>query len=84
MTPVRSGGRRASSYTCEAQYAMRFERVTVDPAVFGGKPCIRGMRFPVSRLLVLLLPVRRGSRFCANYPYLEAEDIDEALRYAAV
>jgi len=33
--------------------AMKFDRITVDPAVFGGKPCIRGLRFPVSRLLGL-------------------------------
>jgi uncharacterized protein (DUF433 family) len=33
---------------------MKFDRITIDPAVLGGKPCIRGLRFPVSRLLGLL------------------------------
>ncbi|MGD8240482.1 MAG: DUF433 domain-containing protein, partial [Armatimonadota bacterium] len=38
--------------------ATRFERITVDPEVMGGKPCIRGLRFPVSRLLGLLSTAR--------------------------
>jgi uncharacterized protein (DUF433 family) len=62
---------------------MRFERITIDPAVFGGKPCIRGMRFPVSRLLGLLAAGESRETILRNYPYLEAADIDEALRYAA-
>jgi uncharacterized protein (DUF433 family) len=62
---------------------MKFERITVDPEVFGGKPCIRGMRFPVSRLLGLLAAGETRESILRDYPYLEAEDIDEALRYAA-
>jgi uncharacterized protein (DUF433 family) len=62
---------------------MRFERITVDPAVFGGKPCIRGPRFPVSRLLGLLAAGETRETILRNCPYLEAADIDEALRYAA-
>ena len=60
---------------------MRFERITVDPAVATGKPCIRHLRFPVSRLLGLL--AARESRESILSAYLEAADIDEALRYAA-
>ena len=63
--------------------AMKFDRITVDPAVFGGKPCIRGLRFPVSRLLGLLAAGETRDSILKNYPYLEAADIDEALRYAA-
>jgi uncharacterized protein (DUF433 family) len=63
--------------------AMKFDRITVDPAVFGGKPCIRGLRFPVSRLLGLLAAGETRESILKNYPYLEAGDIDEALRYAA-
>jgi uncharacterized protein (DUF433 family) len=63
--------------------AMIFERITFDPAVCTGKPCIRGLRFPVARLLGLLAAGETRETILANYPYLEPEDIDEALRYAA-
>lgn len=56
---------------------------TIDPRVCTGKPCIRGLRFPVSRLLGLLAAGQTRESILANYPYLEAADIDEALRYAA-
>jgi uncharacterized protein (DUF433 family) len=62
---------------------MKFERITVDPAVLGGKPCIRGLRFPVSRLLGLLAAGETREAILNDYPYLESADIDEALRYAA-
>jgi len=62
---------------------MRFERITVDPAVCTGKPCIRGLRFPVARMLGLLAAGETREKILADYPYLEAADIDAALRYAA-
>ena len=62
---------------------MQFERITVDPNIMGGKPCIRGMRFPVSRLLALLAAGEDAQSLLAEYPYLELDDIREALRYAA-
>jgi uncharacterized protein (DUF433 family) len=62
---------------------MRFERITIDPAVATGKPCIRGLRFPVSRLLGLLAAGETKGSILRAFPYLEPEDIDEALRYAA-
>ena len=62
---------------------MAFARITVDPAVCTGKPCIRGLRFPVARLLGLLAAGESREEILAAYPYLESEDIDEALRYAA-
>lgn len=62
---------------------MRFPRITVDPAVATGKPRIRGLRFPVSRLLGLLAAGESKESILAAYPYLQAEDIDESLRYAA-
>ena len=61
---------------------MRFERITVDPNVCTGKACIRGLRFPVSRLLGLLAAGETREYILECYPYLEAEDIDEALLYA--
>ncbi len=62
---------------------MRFTRITIDPTVCVGKPCIRGLRFPVSRLLGLLASGETKETIRQAYPYLEPEDIDEALRYAA-
>jgi len=62
---------------------MKFERITVDPNICTGKPCIRGLRFPVSRLIGLLASGETRESILQAYPYLEAEDIDEALRYAA-
>lgn len=62
---------------------MKFDRITVDPAICGGKPCVRGLRFPVSRLLGLLAAGETREGILNAYPYLEAADIDEVLRYAA-
>lgn len=62
---------------------MKFERITVDPNVCTGKPCIRGLRFPVSRLLGLLASGETKESILNAYPYIEAQDIEEALRYAA-
>lgn len=62
---------------------MVFSRITIDPAICTGKPCIRGLRFPVARLLGLLAAGETRDAILANYPYLEPADIDEALKYAA-
>lgn len=58
------------------------ERITVNQTVCGGKPCIRGLRFPVSRLLGLLASGETPETILRAYPYLEPEDIDAALNYA--
>lgn len=63
---------------------MHLQRITTDPAVCGGKPCIRGMRFPVSRLLGLLAAGETPTTILQAYPYLESEDILEALTYASL
>ena len=63
--------------------ALAFERITGTPEIFGGKPCIRGLRFTVSRLLGLLAAGETRASIPRAYPYLEPEDIDEALKYAA-
>jgi len=62
---------------------MKFERITVNPEVCTGKPCIRGLRFPVSRLLGLLAAGESRESILKAYPYLESGDVDAALRYAA-
>ena len=61
---------------------MKFTRITVRPGVCTGKPCIRDLRFPVSRLLGLLAAGETREDILRDYPYLEAADIDEALHYA--
>lgn len=63
---------------------MTFQRITVDPRVCGGKPTIRGLRFPVSRLLGLLASGETQESILKAYPYLEPQDIQEALAYAAL
>ena len=60
------------------------ERITVNPGVCGGKPCIRSLRFPVSRLLGLLAAGETVESILGSYPYLEREDIQEALHFAAL
>ncbi len=62
---------------------MKFERITVNPMVCEGKACIRGMRFPVATLLGLLAEGMTKEQILAEYSYLEAGDVAEALRYAA-
>jgi uncharacterized protein (DUF433 family) len=62
---------------------MTFQRITTNPEICGGKPCIRGLRFPVSRLLGLLAAGETSETILKSYPYLEKEDIQEALQYAA-
>ena len=59
---------------------MKFPRITVRPDVCSGKPCIRDLRFPVSRLLGLLAARQSPEQILQAYPYLEPADIDEALR----
>ena len=63
--------------------AMQIDRITLDTAVMGGKPCIRGLRVTVGTLLGLMATGVSRERILAAYPYLEAEDLDAALAYAA-
>lgn len=59
------------------------ERITIDPAVMGGRPCIRGMRVTVGMILGLLSENRSVEDILSAYPYLEREDVQAALAYAA-
>ncbi|MBI4192274.1 MAG: DUF433 domain-containing protein [Betaproteobacteria bacterium] len=58
-------------------------RITLDPAVMGGKPCIRGLRVTVGTIVGLLAAGRTEEEILKAYPYLEKEDLREALAYAA-
>jgi uncharacterized protein (DUF433 family) len=59
------------------------ERITVDPAVMGGRPCIRGLRVSVGTVVGLVAAGRSNDEILGLYPYLEADDIRAALEYAA-
>ncbi len=58
-------------------------RITMNTNVMGGKACIRGMRLTVSMILGLISAGRTKAEILSEYPYLESEDIDQALIYAA-
>jgi uncharacterized protein (DUF433 family) len=60
-----------------------FDRITIDPAVMGGKPCIRGMRVTVGMIVGMLAAGRTSAEILDLYPYLEEPDIRAALHYAA-
>jgi uncharacterized protein (DUF433 family) len=59
------------------------ERITFDPQVKGGRACIRGMRITVSLILNLIANGMSHAEILEAYPYLEPEDIQAALKYAA-
>ena len=58
-------------------------RITMDPAVMGGKPCIRGMRVTVGSIVGVMATGKAIEEVLAAYPYIEREDILQALTYAA-
>lgn len=58
-------------------------RITFNPKVMGGKPCIRGMRVTVGMILGMIASGHSKKQILKLYPYLETEDIDAALNYAA-
>jgi uncharacterized protein (DUF433 family) len=60
-----------------------FPRITVDPDVMSGKPCIRGMRVTVGMILGELSAGTTTDELLASYPYLEHQDVLEALRFGA-
>jgi uncharacterized protein (DUF433 family) len=62
---------------------MTFNRITVRPEQMGGVPCIRGLRITVSTVVGMMADGMGEQEILAAYPDLEAEDVREALRYAA-
>lgn len=66
------------------RYEMKnFDRITIDPDVMGGKPCIRGLRVTVGTVVGLVASAHTFEDILKLYPYLEQEDITQALMYAA-
>ena len=62
---------------------MTFERIIVDAAQMGGMPCLRGLRIPVATVVAMVADGMSSQEILADLPDLAAEDIAEALRYAA-
>jgi uncharacterized protein (DUF433 family) len=62
---------------------MEFNRVTTNPRQMGGVPCLRGLRIPVATIVALVAEGQATLEILALYPDLEAEDIREALLFAA-
>mgnify|MGYP006274126081 CR=1 FL=1 len=62
---------------------MAFERITVNPAQLNGQPCIRGLRIPVVTVVDMVAAGMSHDEILTDFPDLQAEDIREALRYAA-
>ena len=63
--------------------AVSTNRITIDPEVCGGRPCIRGLRIRVKDILDMLAGGATRQEILADYPYLEDEDITAALDYAS-
>jgi uncharacterized protein (DUF433 family) len=59
------------------------DRITSDPAIMGGKPCLRGMRVTVGMVLGLMEAGRSDAEILAAYPYLEPDDLRAARRFAS-
>lgn len=63
---------------------MTFVRITIDPARMGGMPCVRDLRFPVATVVAMVADGMTVDEILDEHPDLEAEDIAESLRYAAL
>ena len=59
------------------------KRITMNPEIMGGKPCVRGMRVTVGMIVGIISVGHSIEELLVAYPYLEREDIMQALRYAA-
>ena len=62
---------------------MTFSRITTDPDMMGGQPCIRGMRMPVATIVAMVADGMTAEEIIAEHPDLTTEDVRESLRYAA-
>ena len=75
---------RASARCCAIIIdVQQFDRITMDPEVMGGKPCIRGMRVTVGMIVGAMAASRTVEQLLADFPYIEEADILEALAFAA-
>ena len=63
--------------------SMTFSRITTDPQMMGGQPCIRGLRMPVASVVAMVADGMTVAEIIAEHPDLTPEDVREALQYAA-
>ena len=63
---------------------MEFDRITTDPEKMGGVPCVRHLRFPVASIVAMIADGMSRSEILAEHPDLEAQDIDQSLKYASL
>ncbi len=63
---------------------MTFSRITVDATRMGGVPCVRDLRFPVASVVAMIADAMTVDEILAEHPDLEADDVAESLRYAAL
>ncbi|MBI3911035.1 MAG: DUF433 domain-containing protein [Armatimonadetes bacterium] len=63
---------------------MKLDRITIDPTICSGKPCIRGMRFPVHQIVEMVAAGNSFAKILEDFPALEEQDIRQALTYAAM
>jgi uncharacterized protein (DUF433 family) len=61
-----------------------FDRITIEPAKMGGVACVRAMRFPVASVVAMVADAMTVEEILTEHPDLEAEDISQCLRYAAL
>ena len=73
----------AGQYACGVEEVTVFERITVEPGKMNGQPCIRGMRFTVAHLLRLIAAGWSLGQIQDEFPFIEPEDVEQALLYAA-
>ncbi len=85
INAIRAGVRSAGegSKLLNMTPSSAFDRITVEPGKCGGKPCIRGLRITVRRLLEIMATYRDRDEIFREYPFLEEEDLQQALCYAA-
>jgi uncharacterized protein (DUF433 family) len=72
-----------SPHSAAQHVGVRFERITVDPAVMGGMPCLQGLRIPVATVVTMLADGMTPTEIVADLPDLTLDDVAEALRFAA-
>jgi uncharacterized protein (DUF433 family) len=65
------------------EHVQNLRRITIDPDVMGGKPCVRGMRVTVGMIVESIAASRTVEELLSDFPYLEEQDIREALAFAA-
>ena len=62
---------------------MAFQRISIDPQIMGGVPCIRGTRIPVAMIVRMVADGTTSDELLEEYPQLTADDVRDALRFAA-